>query len=64
MASGGIDQGLDRALAAVGHGHEDHFGLEGTASQSAFDGLCSLFGGQAALEGVGCNDDFHGCYLS
>ena len=63
-ASGGIDQGLDRALAAIGHGHKDHFGLQGALSQSAFYSVCGLLGGQAALEGVGCNDDFHGCDLS
>ena len=58
--AGGVDQGADRAFAAVCHGNGDDVGIGGHAPHAAFDGVRSLPRGQAALERIGRDDDLHG----
>ena len=58
--AGGVDQGADRAFAAVRHGDGDDVDVGSRAPHAAFDGVRSLPRGQAAFERIGRDDDLHG----
>ena len=53
---------LDRALAAVGERTHNDLGLGIGAQHALADGASGLERGQAALERIDCNDNFHGCF--
>ena len=60
FAAGGVDQGFQGAVAAVGHWNEDGFSVGGSAEDAALDGLGGLQGVEAAFETLGGDYDFHG----
>ena len=57
--AGGVDQGTDRAFAAVRHGDGDDVSIGGHMPHAAFDGARGLSRGQTALERIGRDDDLH-----
>lgn len=59
FARGRGEHRLDRALAAIGHGHADSLRAGNSGFHAAGDGLGRGWRGNAFLERVGCDDDFH-----
>ena len=55
--------GIDRTLAAIGHGPQQTLGLGKNLLPTAGDGSGHVGRAKALLEGIRSNDDFHGRYL-
>src|SRR5690606_36404815 len=59
LAAGGRQHGVQRPLAAVGHGNAKNVGGRSSLTHAFGNGLSHAGGRQALLEGIGRHDDAH-----